>query len=394
MVDRVVLIVLDSVGIGELPDAGLYGDSGSNTVSNIAKSVKGFSLKNLEALGLGNIEGVTGLKSVENPKGSYGKAGELSPGKDTTTGHWEIAGIVLEQPFPTFPEGFPAELVEAFEKAIGTGTIGNEVASGTEIIARLGDEHVRTGYPIIYTSADSVFQIAAHEEVIPLNKLYEICEKARKLLTGKYAVGRVIARPFLGTSGSYKRTANRRDFSLKPVKRTMLDVISENRLSVMAVGKIEDIFAGAGITEAVHTKSNMEGIDRTLEFIRTDKKGLIFANLVDFDMLYGHRNNAEGYAKALMEFDARVPEICETLKDGDVLVITADHGCDPTTESTDHSREYVPLLIYGKHVKPGVSIGTRNGFCDIGATVLDLLGLPIEVEGKSFKKEIFAGGKP
>lgn len=390
LIDRVILIVMDSVGAGEMPDAKLYGDEGSNTIGNIARQVKDFRLKNLEALGLGNIDPGLGLPEAESPKGCYGKAGELSPGKDTTTGHWEIAGVTLEQAFPTFPQGFPKELVEQFEKAIGTGTLGNEVASGTEIIARLGDKHVETGFPIIYTSADSVFQIAAHEEVIPLPRLYEICEKARELLKGKYAVGRVIARPFTGTSGSYKRTANRRDFSLKPVKKTMLDVIKENGLNVMAVGKIEDIFAGVGITEAVHTKSNWDGVDKTLEYMATDKKGLIFSNLVDFDMLYGHRNDVEGYANALREFDSRLPEIMKALKASDVLIITADHGCDPTTSSTDHSREYIPILVYGEKVKQGYNLGTRTGFCDIGATVLDLLGLKIDIEGKSFKHEIIA----
>ncbi|MGE5678593.1 MAG: phosphopentomutase, partial [Pseudomonadota bacterium] len=327
-------------------------------------------------------------KTAAAPKGCYGKALELSPGKDTTTGHWEMAGIKLDQAFPTFPHGFPQELLEEFEKAIGTKTIGNEVASGTEIIARLGDKHVATGYPIVYTSADSVFQIAAHEEVIPLARQYEICEIARGLLKGKYAVGRVIARPFLGTSGSYKRTTNRRDFSLKPVKKTMLDIIKENGLSVQAVGKIEDIFAGEGMTEAVHTKGNMDGVDKTLEYMATGKPGLIFTNLVDFDMVYGHRNDVDGYANALKEFDSRLPEIIAAMRDEDVLIITADHGCDPTTSSTDHSREYIPVLIYGKHLKAGVNLGIRRGFGDIGATVLDLLGFAAEIEGTSFKMEI------
>ncbi|MHB1391774.1 MAG: phosphopentomutase [Clostridia bacterium] len=389
MTDRVILIVMDSVGVGELPDANLYGDAGSNTLGNIAAKIKDFKLENLEALGLGNIDPGIGLEKSERPKGCYGKAKEISPGKDTTTGHWEIAGVTLDMAFPTFPKGFPRELVEAFEKAIGTKSLGNEVASGTEIITRLGDEHVGTGFPIIYTSADSVFQIAAHEEVIPLHKLYEMCEKARALLKDEYAVGRVIARPFLGTRGSYKRTSNRRDFSLKPIKKTMLDVIRAKGQNVMAVGKIEDIFAGVGITDALHTKSNMEGMDKTLEYMAADKKGLIFTNLVDFDMLYGHRNDIEGYAEALKEFDRRLPEVINAMKDSDVLIITADHGCDPTTASTDHSREHIPVLVYGKHVKGGVNLGTRTGFCDIGATVLDLLELPIEIEGKSFRKEIY-----
>lgn len=389
MIDRVILIVMDSVGVGELPDANLYGDSGSNTIGNIAREVKNFKLNNLQALGIGNIDINLGLEKAESPMGSYGRAKEISPGKDTTTGHWEIAGVTLEQPFPTFPEGFSLELVEAFERAIGTKTLGNEVASGTEIIARLGEKHVETGYPIIYTSADSVFQIAAHEDVIPLSKLYEMCETARRLLTGKYAVGRVIARPFLGTGGDYKRTSNRRDFSLKPIKKTMLEVISENSMNVIAVGKIEDIFAGVGITEAVHISNNMEGMDKTLEYMRTDKKGLIFTNLVDFDMIYGHRNDVSGYAQALMEFDGRLSEVFSAMKDSDVLIITADHGCDPTTDSTDHSREYIPLLVYGKHIKQGVNIGTRESFSDIGSTVLDFLGLPKEIQGTSFKKEVY-----
>lgn len=391
MINRVILIVMDSVGIGALPDAGAYGDEGSNTLGNIAARVEDFKLENLEALGLGNIDGAAGYSSTVSPRGSYCKASELSPGKDTTTGHWEIAGITLEQAFPTFPEGFPQELVEAFEREVGAKTLGNEVASGTEIIARLGDKHTETGYPIIYTSADSVFQIAAHEEIIPLPKLYEMCEKARKLLTGKYAVGRVIARPFLGNSGGYKRTSNRRDFSLKPIKPTMLDILKENGHNVMAVGKIEDIFAGEGITEAVHTKNNVEGIDKTLEYMSSGKNGLIFTNLVDFDMLYGHRNDIAGYAAALKEFDARLPEIMAAMRADDVLIITADHGCDPTTDSTDHSREYIPVLIYGDKIKAGVNLGTRKGFGDIGATILDFLGLPVTIEGKSFMKEVYNG---
>jgi phosphopentomutase len=387
MIDRVILVVMDSVGIGELPDADLYGDKGSNTLVNILKKMPNLSLDHLTSLGLGNIDGLN-ISKVDNPKGAYGKALELSPGKDTTTGHWEIAGITLKQAFPTYPEAFPQSFIEQFENAIGRPTIANEVASGTEIISRLGDEHVKTGYPIVYTSADSVFQIAAHEEVIPLEKLYEMCSIARKMLTGEHAVGRVIARPFLGTSGNYKRTSNRRDFSLLPISKTMLDVIKESNLSVMAVGKIEDIFAGVGITDAVHTKSNMDGVEKTLEYMKTGKKGLIFTNLVDFDMAYGHRNDVEGYGNALKEFDNRLPEIMESMKDTDVLIITADHGCDPTTASTDHSREYIPLLVYGKKIKPGVNLGIRKGFSDIAATVLDLLELPVMTGGKSFKEEI------
>lgn len=387
MINRVILVVMDSVGIGELPDAGSYGDQGSNTLGNIHKKMPGLHLDNLTALGLGNIEGLQ-IPKADKPKGAFGRALELSPGKDTTTGHWEIAGITLEQAFPTYPNSFPNSLIERFEQAIGTKTIGNEVASGTEIIARLGDEHVKTGYPIVYTSADSVFQIAAHEEIIPLERLYEMCSIAREMLTGDNAVGRVIARPFLGESGSYKRTSNRKDFSLLPISKTMLDVIKENKMDVMAVGKIEDIFAGIGVTDAVHTKSNMDGVDKTLEYMKTDKKGLIFTNLVDFDMQYGHRNDVEGYGNALKEFDNRLPEIIRNMKDTDILIITADHGCDPTTASTDHSREYIPVLVYGNQVKPGVNIGTRKGFSDIAATILDLLGLPKMNGGNSFKEEI------
>jgi len=387
MADRVILVVMDSVGIGELKDAYLYKDEGSNTLGNIHKQIPELSLDNLKALGLGNIDGLE-IGKVDKPKGAYGKASEISQGKDTTTGHWEIAGITLKQAFPTFPNAFPKELILDFEKAIGTKSIGNEVASGTEIISRLGDEHVKTGYPIVYTSADSVFQISAHEEVIPLNELYEICSKARKLLVGQNAVGRVIARPFIGSSGTYKRTGNRKDFSLLPISKTMLDVISENRLAVMAVGKIEDIFAGVGITHAIHTKSNIDGVDKTLEYMKQNKKGLIFTNLVDFDMMFGHRNDVQGYGNSLKEFDNRLPEIIAAMNENDVLIITADHGCDPTTLSTDHSREYIPILVYGKQIKQGLNLGIREGFCDIGATVLDLLQLPIEIEGNSFKTDI------
>lgn len=388
MTERVILVIMDSAGIGELPDAAQYGDEGSNTIGNICKEMPELKLNNLLELGLGNIDNLD-IGKAENITGSYGRALELSPGKDTTTGHWEIAGITLKQAFPTYPEAFPKEIIDEFEKAIGTKCIGNEVASGTEIISRLGDEHVKTGYPIVYTSADSVFQIAAHEEVVPLEKLYEMCQKARELLKGEHAVGRVIARPFIGNSGTYKRTSNRKDFSLLPITKTMLDIIKENNMSVMAVGKIEDIFAGTGITDAVHTKSNMDGVNSTIEYMKKNKKGLIFTNLVDFDMVYGHRNDTAGYGNALKEFDNRIPEIIKEMKDSDVLIITADHGCDPTTPSTDHSREYIPILIYGKNIKKGINIGTRQGFGDIGATVLDLLELPMDgIHGNSFKKEI------
>ena len=384
MINNVTLIVLDSVGIGELPDAYKYGDEGSNTLGNILKNVENIKLKNLNKLGLGSIEGVDGLGHIDEVIGSYGRLKEKSAGKDTTNGHWEIGGIILNEPFPTFPNGFPSELIQKFEGLIGTKILGNKAASGTKIIEELGEEHIKTGYPIVYTSADSVFQIAAHEEVIPVNRLYEMCEIARRILVDKYAVGRVIARPFIGQPGAFVRTSNRRDFSLKPVEDTMLDIIKKAGLNVMAVGKIEDIFCGQGITESVHTKDNMDGVDKTIEFIKKHKKGLIFTNLVDFDMKYGHRNDVKGYAQALEEFDLRIPEIIENLQDDEVLIITADHGCDPTTASTDHSREYVPVLIYGKKIKKGINIGTRNTFADIGATVLDLLGLKGLSNGESF----------
>lgn len=388
MISNVTLIVLDSVGIGELPDASKYGDEGSNTLGNIIKNKKDINLINLNKLGLGLIDGVEGLESLDNVAGSYGRLSEKSAGKDTTTGHWEIGGIILKEPFPTFPNGFPDEIIQKFEKLVGTKILGNKVASGTTILEELGEEHINTGYPIIYTSADSVFQIAAHEEVIPINKLYEICEIARRILTDKYAVGRVIARPFVGKPGSFVRTSNRKDFSLKPTGDTMLDIIKKAGLEVMAVGKIEDIFSGQGITKSVHTVSNMDGIDNTIKYIKEHNKGLIFANLVDFDMKYGHRNDVEGYARALEEFDSRLPEIIESLNEDEILMITADHGCDPTTISTDHSREYVPILIYGEKIKKGINIGTRDTFADIGATILDLLGLDEPNNGESFAQLI------
>ena len=388
---RAIIIVLDSLGVGEMPDAVAYGDVGSNTLGNIALAMKNqpwFKLENLKSLGLGHIEGVDLIEKSEDPLGSMGRLAERSKGKDTTTGHWEIAGIVLDNAFPTYPEGFPDEVIDAFEKAIGRKCIGNYPASGTAIIEELGEEHMKTGYPIVYTSADSVFQIAAHEGVIPIDQLYEICEKARSILTGKHAVGRVIARPFEGQPGSFSRTDRRRDFSLKPIKKTVLDFAKEQGFEVRAVGKIEDIFAGQGITHAVHIHGNTDGIDRTIEWVKDDFSGILFTNLVDFDMLYGHRNNTEGYARAIEDFDQRLPEITGAMKDEDILIITADHGCDPTTESTDHSREYVPLLVYGKPVKKGINLHTRESFSDIAATVAEYLGVDAEIEGKSFLREI------
>ncbi|WP_346928313.1 phosphopentomutase [Clostridium sp.] len=383
---KVVLVVLDSVGIGELPDAELYGDKGSNTLGNIAKHVKGFSIPNLEALGIGSIEGVENLIKCENPEGIYGRCSELSKGKDTITGHWEMAGVILETPLQTYPNGFPKEIMDEFEAKIGRKTLGNVVASGTAIIEELGEEHIRTGYPIIYTSADSVFQIAANEDVISLEELYKMCQIAREMLVGDKMVGRVIARPFKGMKkGEFVRTANRHDYALEPFNKTALEYVSEAGLPMAAVGKIKDIFTGKGVTESVSIKDNMDGVDKTLQMMKSHSKGFIFTNLVDFDMKFGHRNDAEGYAKALEEFDDRLPEIKEALGDDDVLIITADHGCDPTTEGTDHSREYVPVIIYGRNLKEDINLGTRDGFCDIGKTVLDLLGIDNDLVGKSFK---------
>lgn len=388
-INRVVLIVLDSVGIGELPDAALYGDVGSDTIGNIAKIVGNFDLPNLEALGLGNIDnGSHGIKISPNAVGNFGKCKERSSGKDTTTGHWEIGGVVLDKAFPTYPKGFPESIIKEFESKIGTKTIANKVASGTAIIEELGDEHVKTGYPIIYTSADSVFQIAAHEDIIPIERLYEMCRIARNMLIGEHALGRVIARPFTGETGKYKRTSNRRDFSLKPIGKTILDFISQSGMDVCAVGKIEDIYAGEGVTSAVHIKNNMEGVDKTIEYMKADNKGLIFTNLVDFDMLYGHRNDVLGYANALKEFDNRLPELLRTLRADDILIITADHGCDPTTPSTDHSREHIPVLCYGEALKKNVDLGVRSSYADIGKTVLELLKVDGTIAGESFYNEI------
>ena len=384
---RAIIIVLDSVGIGELPDAADFGDVGSNTLVNIQKQRPETNLKNLCALGLGNIQGedIALLGKVNAPKGAFGKMAEKSIGKDTTTGHWEMAGIITPKAFPTFTQnGFPPEIMTAFEDAIGTKTLGNYAASGTVIINDLGDEHVATGYPIVYTSADSVFQIAAHEGVIPLERLYEICQIARDILSGDYAVARVIARPFIGENSDYTRTKNRKDFSLPPTGVTVLDLAKEKGLNVTGVGKIEDIFEGHGITRADHTGSNAEGIEKTIAYMKEAFGGILFTNLVDTDMIYGHRNDVEGYAKALEAFDEKLPEIIAQLKEDDLLFITADHGCDPTTPGSDHSREYVPLLVYGKKVKENVDLGIRKGFSDIGQTIADYLGLDASFDADSF----------
>jgi phosphopentomutase len=388
MVKRVILIVLDSVGVGELPDAAEYGDVGSNTLCNVSREVGGLGIENMITFGIGNIDGMRDVGRTENPTACFGKLAEKSRGKDTVTGHWEISGIILEEPLRTFPNGFPEDIIKEFEEKAGTRVLGNVVASGTEIIKELGDEHRRTGYPIVYTSADSVFQIAANEDIIPLEKLYWMCEVARGIFVGPRTIGRIIARPFIERDGEYIRTSNRRDFALDPPSKTMLDYLKESGLEVSAVGKIEDIFNKKGVTRAVHIKNNNDGVDKTLEYMRTAEKGMIFTNLVDFDMLYGHRNNVKGYAQALEEFDSRLPELTGELRQDDILIITADHGCDPVSKSTDHSREYIPLLVYGKGIKKGVNLGTRDCFCDIGKTILDFFSLENDIHGTSFSKEV------
>jgi phosphopentomutase len=383
---RVFLIVLDSFGVGELPDAKAFGDEGSNTLRAVAAH-ESFHTPNMGKLGLFHLDGVEGIEKPEKVEGSYARMTEASMGKDTTIGHWEIAGIISENPLPTFPDGFPKELLEEFSKRTGRGVLCNKPYSGTEVIKDYGEEHVKTGDLIVYTSADSVFQIAAHEKVVPIEELYRYCEIARDLCSDSWGVGRVIARPFEGEA-PFKRTSRRHDYSLLPPKDTMLDIIKDNNLDVLAVGKINDIFASKGVTEMVRTANNEEGIERTLEYMKRDFEGICFTNLVDFDMMYGHRNDVEGYAKALTYFDSRLPELLEGLREEDVLIITADHGCDPSTESTDHSREYTPCLIYGKKIKEGVNLGTRDTFADISATILECLGLKVSTAGTSFLPDI------
>lgn len=388
MIKRVILFVIDSVGIGSLPDAANFGDDGANTLGNIAKTQDGIYLPNLQKLGIGNIEGVKGVEPILNPIGAYGRSLEVSHGKDTTTGHWEIAGIHLSQPFKTFPNGFPKNIIDDFENRIGKKVLGNKPASGTVIIEEYGREHLETGYPIVYTSADSVFQIAAHEEVIPLDELYEMCRHAREIMMGDNAVARIIARPFIGTPGNFSRTPNRRDFSLNPPSQTILDIAKNNNLDVIGIGKIEDIFNGQGITEAVHTKDNMDGIDKTIDYLHKNNKGIIFTNLVDFDSKYGHRRDAAGYKQALEEMDSRLPEIINNMKMEDIIIITADHGNDPTFIGTDHTREYIPILVYGEYIKANVNIGTRETFADISATISDIFSIPNTGKGTSFKNLI------
>ena len=379
---RVFLIVLDSFGIGEMEDAADYGDLGTNTLRSVASSAA-FDMPNMGTLGLFNIDGVECRNKVSAPTARIARMREASRGKDTTIGHWEIAGVISKQPLPTYPDGFPQEVLNAFSAAVGRDVLCNKPYSGTEVIRDYGDEHVRSGKLIVYTSADSVFQIAAHEDVVPVETLYEYCRKAREILQGEHGVGRVIARPFVGTSGSYVRTSRRHDFSLEPPAVTMLDQLKAAGHDVISVGKINDIFAGRGITEYVYTQGNAEGIDRTLAYMEKDFDGLCFINLVDYDMLYGHRNDIDGYAAALTYFDRKLPELLGRMRDEDILMITADHGCDPGyTVSTDHSREHTPFLMYGKTVNP-VNLGTRNTFADIGATVLDYFGIEPQIAGTS-----------
>jgi phosphopentomutase len=386
---KIVLIVLDSVGIGEMPDAEKFGDKGSNTLVNTAKSVGGLKMPNMARLGLGKLDDIPGVESVQSALGAYGKMLEKSPGKDTTTGHWEFMGIIMNKPFDFFPEGFPQEIIEPFEEETGRKVIGNKPASGTEIIKELGPKQEKTGNLIVYTSADSVFQIAAHEDVIPLEELYKDCEIARRILNkSRYKVARVIARPYIGDHPDYTRTANRHDYSLAPEGKLASEYLVENGIPVYAVGKINDIYLGHGISDYVKTKNNTDGVDKTIDCMKKAQKGLIFTNLVDFDMRYGHRNNPEGYAEALENFDERLPEIMNNLTSDDILIITADHGCDPTTPSTDHSREKVPLLVYGMNVLPDAYLGERDTFADLGQTILDLFNFELMENGTSFKKEI------
>lgn len=379
----VIILVVDSLGVGALPDAASYRDTGSNTLANVAEAAGGLNLPALARLGLGNIVSVQGVLPVTEPEAAYGRMVEASAGKDTTTGHWELMGLVVDKPFPVYPDGFPQEIITAFENRIGKRTLGNKPASGTAIIAELGTQHLATGYPIVYTSADSVFQIAAHEQVVPLDNLYYMCQEARALLTGPHAVGRVIARPFVGEPGNFRRTAKRRDFSLPPPAPTVLDTAVNEGRGVLGIGKIGDIFAGRGLSDVWHSSNNREGMELTGQAIVSKKWDLVFTNLVDFDMLYGHRNNPLGYARALEEFDRGLSTLLQKLRPDDILIITADHGCDPTTASTDHSREYVPLLVCGKEIRP-LYLGTRSTFADVGATVADILNIHWTGNGNSF----------
>ena len=384
---RITLIVLDGAGIGAMPDAPEWGDAGSDTFGHICES-RQLNLPNLQSLGLGNIRPLAGVPAMANPRGAYGKCALRSNGKDTTTGHWEMAGIILERAFPTYPKGFPQPLIDDFIKRTHVpGVLGNIPASGTEIIKELGDEHVQTKKPIVYTSGDSVFQIAAHEEVIPLDRLYEICEIARDMLRGEHEVGRVIARPFLGAPGDFYRTENRHDYAVPPPRENLLPLLSDHGLAVVSIGKIASIYDSAGVTQELTAKNNQQSMDQTIAALRDDTRGLIFSNFVDFDMLYGHRRDTEGYARALEEFDARWPEIENAMGDGDLVMLTADHGNDPTYRGTDHTREYAPLIAYGKRAKTNINLGTRSSLSDIGATIAENFDLRLNA-GQSFLEQV------
>ncbi|MGQ9462089.1 MAG: phosphopentomutase [Candidatus Fervidibacter sp.] len=387
---RAILLVLDGVGVGELPDAADYGDEGSNTLVNMAKVVNGLNLPTLQKMGLGNIAPICGVPPEEEPLACFGKMREVSAGKDTTTGHWELAGVIRTKPFPTYPNGFPREIVEAFENAIGRKVLGNKPASGTAIIEELGEEHLRTGYPIVYTSADSVFQIAAHEEIVAVEQLYEWCQIAREILKGEHEVARVIARPFVGTPGNFKRTPRRKDLSVLPPYPTLLDTLTEVGLKVVTVGKVDDIFAGRGVALAVHTSDNRDGMQQVEKLAAQGDFDFLWCTLVDFDTVYGHRNNPQGFAEALAGFDSWLGNFITRLREGDLLVITADHGNDPTTPSTDHSREYVPLLIWTPTLEEGKSLGVRETFADVAATISDWLKVKWEGPGKSCLRDCFA----
>ena len=388
MIKRVILIILDSVGMGALPDADKYGDVGADTIGHVAKFNGGLKLPNMESIGLGLIEGIQNINKVSDALGCYGKFYEASNGKDTVTGHWEMVGVKSEIPLPTYPNGFPAEIIKEFEEKTGRKVIGNKPASGTEILDELGEEQLKTGSLIVYTSADSVFQIAAHEDIIPIEELYKYCEIARNMLTGDNAVARVIARPYIGEPGNFSRTSNRKDYALLPPHATALDKLQEAGVKVMAVGKIEDIFSGKGIYSAVHTKDNMDGVDKTLDYMKTEKDGLIFTNLVDFDMKWGHRNDPKSYGKGLEDFDVRLKEIMQNMESDDILFITAEHGCDPTYPGTDHTREYVPFLAYGEPLKKGYNLGTKVGFFNMGQTICDIFNSEKIINGDSFLGEI------
>ncbi|MBE4910369.1 phosphopentomutase [Bacillus luteolus] len=389
---RVFLVVMDSVGIGEAPDAEKFGDIGSNTLGHIAEKMNGLKMPNMEKLGLGNIGEIKGIEKQQQPLAFYTKMQEASNGKDTMTGHWELMGLHIETPFRVFPEGFPKELIDEIESKTGRKVIGNKPASGTEILDELGAEHMQSGALIVYTSADSVLQIAAHEEVVPLEELYQICEIARELtLDEKYMVGRIIARPFIGNPGEFRRTANRHDYALKPFDRTVMNELKDSGYDVISIGKIEDIYDGEGITKALRTKSNMDGMDKLVDSLKMEFTGLSFLNLVDFDALYGHRRDPIGYGKALEEYDARLPEVFELLTNDDLLIITADHGNDPTHEGTDHTREFVPLLIYSPRMSQGTEIPSRKTFADVGASIADNFNVKAPKHGESFIHELNRG---